>query len=114
MAGAGETDFGENTPKKWYYTEHLVFALHTHAFMFVAFSIVVLLVGFAKGATWALWTSNALLLTVVVYFGVALRRVYEQGWLKTLVKFCILAWIYVLILLTVGFVVTLFLAALLG
>src|SRR5690606_36272091 len=39
--------------RDWYYSEHLVFALHTHAFAFVVFTLVAVLLGFAGGARWA-------------------------------------------------------------
>ncbi|NNE35643.1 MAG: hypothetical protein HKN13_10420, partial [Rhodothermales bacterium] len=98
----------------WYYTEHLVFALHTHAFMFLVFALAAVPV-IAVGWT-TLTIAFVILLNVwiVAYFLVALKRVYEQGWFKTLVKASILAFLYQFVLLSIGFMLTILLAAVLG
>ena len=83
----------------WYYAEHLVFALHTHAFAFVVFSVVALLIWASGGADWAGAASAVLLSTIPIYFIIAQKRVYAQGWIKTLVKVYFLAWMYFWVLL---------------
>ena len=80
----------------WYYSEHLVFGLHTHAFAFVVFSAVALLSGFAGGAG---WLSTLLLCAIPLYFVVAQKRVYGQGWAKTIFKSLVLGWAYFFVLL---------------
>ena len=94
----------------WFYSEHLVFGLHTDAFAFVVFSVVALLAVFAGGPGWSVvqspdsyesnpgWLSNILLLTVPVYFLVAQKRVYGQGWIKTVLKSLVLGWVYFFVL----------------
>ena len=98
----------------WYYAEHLVFGLHTHAFAFLAFTLIVLLLTVAPGATWARVTANVLFLLVIpLYFLLAQKRVYRQGWVKTILKSLVLGWVYLFVLIF-GLVGVLFLAAALG
>jgi len=81
-----------------YYGEHLVFALHTHAFAFFAFAALALFLsvtgeaesyeGWARAAVGAVVLG--LVLSVPVYILVALKRVYGQGWVKTVLKWGVL------------------------
>lgn len=91
--------------KHWLYTAHLVVALHSHSFLSLAMLVSVLLgsleealhglpwlarpAGFANTVS-ELWTPLYLLLMQ--------RRVYAQGWPKTILKFCIIGTIYLLLL----------------
>ena len=101
----------------WYYSEHLVFGLHTHAFAFVVFTVLALLAAFGSGAGWASAASGvvsfALMASVPVYFVVAQKRVYGQGWIKTVLKSLALGWTYFFVLIG-GLISVLFLAAALG
>ena len=83
----------------WYYSEHLIFGLHTHAFAFVVFSILTVFILAVSGLTgsakaWGWVGINTLLVTIPVYFFVAQKRVYGQGWIKTAVKALLLASVY--------------------
>jgi hypothetical protein len=84
------------------YMEHLIVALHSHAFIFLSL-LLITLVGMAS--TWlrphAVWIGNAcgwtqalLMLWVPVYLLIMQKRVYRQGWPMTLVKFCCIGWCY--------------------
>ena len=109
----------------WYYSEHLVFGLHTHAFAFVVFTVVALLSVFAGGAGWGVtrtpevtssnpgWLSLLLMATIPIYFLIAQRRVYGQGWVKTVLKSVVLGSAYNLVLVG-GLVAAFLLAAALG
>lgn len=109
----------------WYYSEHLVFGLHTHAFAFVVFSVVALLAALWSGPGWSVvqspdsyesnpgWLSNLLLLTIPLYFVVAQKRVYGQGWIKTVLKSFVLGTVYFFVLLA-GLVGAVLLAGALG
>ncbi len=80
--------------RRRYYGEHLVFALHTHAFAFIVFAALAVLqavtgeVDSLTGWTRVVVGSLVLLLLVSVpgYVLVALRRVYGQGWVRTTLK----------------------------
>ncbi len=77
-----------------YYAEHLVFALHVHAFAFVMF------VGLLAASALSLpgLVSTVLGAAIPLYFLVAQKRVYGQSWLKTLGKASALGVSYVIIL----------------
>ncbi|GAB5535387.1 MAG: hypothetical protein Rubg2KO_16360 [Rubricoccaceae bacterium] len=99
--------------RDWFYSEHVVFALHTHAFAFVAFSVMVLLVWLGNGAAWTGVTVALLTLALPVYFLLAMKHVYQQGWVRTFVKAWLLSWMYGFVLL-IGLVAAFLLAAFFG
>jgi hypothetical protein len=68
--------------RRRYYAEHLVFALHYHAFALVLLTPAAFLPGAAGNSV----TGIALLLCLVYLF-LALRRVYGEGRIRTLLKF---------------------------
>jgi hypothetical protein len=76
-----------------YLSEHLVFALHVHAFAFAVF-LVILLLGRLAAAPWAGSASVFLAWTIPVYFVLAQKRVYAQGWTKTVTKAAVLGMFY--------------------
>jgi hypothetical protein len=73
------------------YVEHFVFALHYHAFAFLIATAMLLVPGErVSGLLW-LWLMG--------YLWWAMRRVYRQGWIRTTLKFLILANAYFVVLL---------------
>lgn len=83
-----------------YYVEHLIFALHCHAFVYLILTLITL---YDNGIFVALVS-----LAIFTYFLKAMRVVYKQSRLKTFVKFCLLAGCYSVVLsifLTLAFVV---------
>lgn len=91
--------------KRRLYMEHLVVALHSHAFL----SLDLLLV-FACVLTQRLvpengvldnlleWSTGLLMAWVPVYLLIMQKRVYQQGWPMTLLKFLLLGTSYVILL----------------
>lgn len=79
------------------YVEHFVFALHLHAFAFAAFTVVLLGRQTAVSGVMVLW--------VLLYTFLSMRRVYGQSFLKTGVKYVALGWGYALVL-AVGLSIT--------
>jgi hypothetical protein len=77
-----------------FYAEHVVFVLHTHAFIFVIFTLMFLTRSWISGFPLAV-----LLLWVFAYIYLAMRRVYGQSHLRTFVKYWTLGWMYFWILL---------------
>jgi hypothetical protein len=77
--------------RKRYYAEHLVFALHYHAFALVVLAPGALLAG-AAGDT----VSAIAPMLCLVYLFQALRKVYGDGRLRTFAKLTGLAFVYVL------------------
>jgi len=89
--------------RKKYFVEHLVFSFHYHAFAFLIFTLVFL------GIKVADLTGNELVeeqiglsvglafLGVMIYLFIAMRRVYQQGFFKTFVKYNALNFSYIFI-----------------
>jgi hypothetical protein len=78
-----------------YYAEHVVFLLHTHAFVFLLFTLLLLMVLLGLFRWWVI---PPLTLWLMAYTYLAMLRVYRQGALKTLVKWGVLTWTYAWIL----------------
>lgn len=83
--------------RRRYYAEHFIFLLHTHAFIYLLFSVLLLLVMLGWGRGWVL---TVILGWIPVYVFLAMRRVYAQSRSKTLVKWWVLGWIYFFVLVT--------------
>lgn len=92
---------------KKYYVEHLIFALHNHAFLFVV--LLILLLGNTYAGwqdpeetgmiTTAMnWLEVVILIWIPVYLLVSLKRVYRQGWLLTIGKYSVIGISYVILL----------------
>lgn len=81
------------------YVEHLLFCAHCHSAFFIVLTFQTLTMLPRQALAWAepLWSivDLAVLLYVVTYLLMALRRFYEEGWLSTYIKFLILAFVYV-------------------
>jgi hypothetical protein len=87
--------------KRRFYIEHLIFALHTHAFVFLA-TVVIIGIGFFL--EWKLphltgLVCTLLSFTVVAELLLAIKRVYRQNWFATLFKFVLGSAIYSILLL---------------
>ncbi len=92
---------------KRFYIEHLIYALHNHAFIFISL-IGILLLAQLQGSAWAseytwLGTTATVLIVVVsswipLYLLISLRRVYQQGWLMTFSKFSLIGMSYLSLL----------------
>ena len=91
------------------YMEHLIVALHSHAFLCLALLLVFLLTAFADAAPAMSPVTTALKVGLFVwmpaYLLVMQKRVYGQGWTMTFLKYCMLGFCY-LILLSIGAVLT--------
>jgi hypothetical protein len=75
------------------YAEHLVFAFHTHAFTFILLTVIAV----APKLSVMRYLPMVLLLWIMAYSLVAMKRVYEQGWFKTTVKWLMLGSVYFVI-----------------
>lgn len=92
--------------KKRLYIEHLIVALHNHAFLLMY--ILCLVITNQLGLWWSAsigWLqpiidamNNLLWIVLPVYFFLSLKRVYQQGWRKTTFKFCLLGFFYLFLL----------------
>lgn len=83
--------------RDYFYTEHLVFGLHTHAFAFTIFSVSIILTSLLNKVDSLQGVNIVTLLGIgiaILYFVVATKIVYKQSWLKTLFKIFLLSTIY--------------------
>ncbi|MCF6263886.1 MAG: DUF3667 domain-containing protein [Xanthomonadales bacterium] len=99
---------------KRYYTEHLIFALYNHSFLFVLATAMFLLEsggsllasqGWISKSGWLFaifdWPSQLMKIWMLVYFWLGLKRFYRQGWLMTSVKFVSIGIAYTILLATI-------------
>lgn len=94
--------------KRRYYTEHLIVALHSHAFLALSMLLLALL-GLAQLAWPALatllhWPILAICWWIPIYLLLMQKRVYRQNWFMTLLKFSIIGTCYS-VLITIAIVV---------
>jgi hypothetical protein len=102
--------------KFWYlfarkfYVEHLIHALHNHAFLFVIFTLALLLDSISTwlnadetGLAYTVSTGLGIVLLcwIPVYLLISLKTVYQQGWTLTLLKFSVIGLSYMSLLLAV-------------
>lgn len=84
------------------YMEHLIVALHSHAFMFLALMLLTLSgmvsTWLRPHAGWVGWAMGlvqlALMLWLPTYLLITQKRIYRQGWPMTLLKFWCIGWCY--------------------
>ncbi|WP_181952611.1 DUF3667 domain-containing protein [Vulcaniibacterium gelatinicum] len=90
--------------KRRLYMEHLIVALHSHAFLCLAllgvFVLVALRRALGEGVVSTLlgWAETALFIWMPVYLLLMQKRVYGQGWFATLAKYCVLGTSYLVLL----------------
>lgn len=92
--------------KKRYFVEHLVFGMHNQTFTFLCLAAALLMPTAPAGQ----WFKAFFVMMPQVYYLIALRRFYRDGWIRTILKGAIVWWLYLLVLLP-GFLFVLFLTA---
>ena len=90
-----------------YYVEHLIFALHNHSFLFVMLFMVMVLsslagwlepAGEGRVTEAVSWTNIGIGFWIPLYFLISLKRVYRQGWIMTICKYCLIGTSYIMLL----------------
>lgn len=87
--------------KRRYYIEHLVFALHTHAFVFLSTVVIIgvgLFLAWKAPMPFVPIVCFFLGLAVLIQLLLAIRKVYRQNWFATLFKFALGTFIYAVML----------------
>lgn len=92
--------------KRRLYMEHLIVALHSHAFLCLDLLLLLLVRALAHWlapgegvlATLFGWTEGLLLAWMPIYLLIMQKRVYAQGWPMTLLKYCVLGTCYTFLL----------------
>lgn len=92
--------------KRRLYMEHLIVALHSHAFLCLAVLLLFVLMGLGHwlapqggglGVVFKLFEA-AIWIWMPLYLLLMQKRVYGQGWPMTLLKYSVLGWCYVVLL----------------
>lgn len=94
--------------KRRLYMEHLIVALHSHAFLCLALLLSIVLDALSESVSWLRWlgaVETALFVWMPLYLLLMQKRVYRQGWVMTLLKFFVIGVVY-FSLLTTGVVFT--------
>ena len=89
--------FLELMNRPYYYVEHVIFSFHCHAFMFFLISSLSFLSNYILPAGWIDFKGviiGATILALLIYFYKAMRNVYKQGRLRTMLKFSFLVFSY--------------------
>lgn len=99
--------------KRRLYMEHLIVALHSHAFLMLAIFFLILFNNMSVwvgNSSWLLTPINILTTLLWIWMPIYLflmqKRVYQQGWILTFIKYAIIGNLY-MILLTIALVCTL-------
>lgn len=82
--------------RRRHFTEHLYFAIHVHAFMFVALDTVMVLQRVVRSPTFSLIAVTIVGLWIPVYVHLALVRVYGGSQILTLLKELGISLLYIL------------------
>ncbi|MDX1555109.1 MAG: hypothetical protein R3212_03690, partial [Xanthomonadales bacterium] len=92
---------------KKYYVEHLIHALHNHAFLFVVLTITLLNNALIEwqdpegtSTFWQsmTWLNTAIYIWIPVYLFISLRTVYRQNWFLTSCKYMVIGVSYFILL----------------
>ena len=95
---------------KRFYVEHLIFALHNHAFIFISLILILLAnetgtllaeYGYLAAATGIEWLVVAISIWIPLYMLISLRVVYQQNWVLTVGKYAVIGLSYLTLLLLV-------------
>jgi hypothetical protein len=99
--------------KRRLYMEHLIVALHSHAFLMIAIFILILfndMSAWLGAASWLITPINILTTLLWIWMPIYLflmqKRVYQQGWILTFIKYAVIGNMH-MILLTMAIVCTL-------
>jgi len=88
--------------KKDYYMYHMVFTLHFHTFLWIFFSLLLIIGLFTCNLTYPTWLNMLLFFTPGIYLTIALRRYYQtKSWWQALWKAILISILYFILILTV-------------
>jgi len=95
--------------KKEYFIYHLTFTVHFHTFLWIFFSLLMLVNMVTHGWKYPGWLTGLLFFTPGVYFTVALRRYYKtKSWWQAVWKTIIISLLYFVLIIAVTVAAILF------
>jgi hypothetical protein len=80
--------------RDFFYSEHLVFSIYYYNFFYFAASVQLLL----NQVSWLNWLSTAIGFWIYFYLLFAMKRMYEQSWKKTVAKFILFSFSFMIFL----------------
>ena len=87
--------------RKHLYIKHIVHSLHVHSFAFLFYGISLYIMNKLIGSeTWSEIVGFISFVLVSAYVYISFLKVYKQGWFKTLVKFNMVGFVYLLLITT--------------
>lgn len=86
----------------YFYYEHLLFSFHTHTFVFLLYALLMALGSYVPDDLASLSFP-----ALGIYLYLAMKRFYGQGWLKTLLKFAVANFMYLIIFLIAAMLISL-------
>ncbi|MFM9838488.1 MAG: DUF3667 domain-containing protein [Cyclobacteriaceae bacterium] len=89
--------------RDYFYSEHLVFSIYYYNFFYFAGSLQVIVSAIPILA----WASNLIGFWIMLYLLFAMKRMYQQGWGKTIFKYILFLFSF-MILMGAGFVISAF------
>jgi hypothetical protein len=88
--------------KRRLYMEHLIVALHSHAFLCLAVLLLFGASALGNAVPWLSaptgWIEALLWLWMPLYLLLMQKRIYAQGWMMTLLKYCVIGMCYFILL----------------
>jgi hypothetical protein len=77
------------------YVNHIMHAIHLHSFAYIVYGLSLIVIMLCDGeSSLGDWAGGLGFTLVTTYAYYSLKRVYGQGWFKTITKFILLGWIY--------------------
>jgi hypothetical protein len=78
----------------YFYSEHLVFSIYYYNFFYLLGSLYMLV----QLAPWLEWLGTFIGFGIVLYLLFAMKRTYKQGWIKTIFKYFIFGFLFIILL----------------
>jgi hypothetical protein len=78
----------------YFYSEHLVFSIYYYNFFYLIGSLFMLV----QLVPWLDWLNIFIGFWIVLYLLFAMKRMYKQGWFKTIVKYFVLGFFFIIFL----------------
>lgn len=77
------------------YVNHIMHAVHLHSFAYIIYGLSLIVIMLSDGeSSLGDWAGGIGFTLVTTYGYYSFKRVYGQGWFKTITKFILLGWIY--------------------
>ncbi len=90
--------------RDFYFVEHFVFSMHTHSFAFILMTAYIFFADTLPSSV-----IGFMMLSIAVFVIIAMKQFYKQSWQKTVLKFTVINFLYI-ILICFSMVITLLLS----